>query len=204
MPDELMEVFIYLRPNWPKNDQTRADRSEELKHRFDQNLPAAVERTWELPPLILKKPFGDYVELLTEARELFISGYFYSCVAMCGIVGERLIKDALRASVVIQTADVPMRPTDKAFDQLERVEVSGIIQFLKEAKVLGNEAADAAKKLGELRNQYAHARGKNPSEDAINAIKLLHTLVDDTVSVLKDFEIKDGRFVQKSKPLGAG
>jgi hypothetical protein len=72
--------------------------------------------------------------------------------------------------------------------------------FLKNAELLSEDAAKAADKLGELRNAYAHARGKDPQKDAIGAIKWLHLLVEGTVSVLRDFEIRDGIFVRKASP----
>ena len=52
----------------------------------------------------------------------------------------------------------------------------------------------------QLRNAYAHARGKNPEDDAAKAITWLHAIVEDTVSVFKDFDVKDGAFVRKTKP----
>lgn len=88
---KLIDVFIDLEPNQPKNEQTRASFREILLDRFEQRLPQAVEHVWELPPIILKEPLKEYVTLLLEARELFVLGQFYACVAMCGIVGERLI-----------------------------------------------------------------------------------------------------------------
>jgi len=193
-----MNVFLDLLPYQPKNEQGRENFRQMLRQRFEERLPDAVERVWELPPIILKEPFEGYLKLLLEARELFVAGYFYSCVAMCGIVGERLVKDVLRASVLVDKNGQPMRPGDTAFDQLEHIEVSGIVRFLKEAGLLSNEAAKAADSLGQVRNRYAHARGKDPHADAIEAIKLLHTLVEGTVSVFKDFEIKDGAFVRKA------
>lgn len=195
---QTMDVYLDLLPNQPKNDQGRENFRQMLRQRFEERLPKAVERIWDLPPIILKEPTGDYVALLLEARELFVAGYFYSCVAMCGIVGERLVKDVLRASVLVQKDGRAERPKDAAFNQLEHVEVSGIARFLKEADLLSDEAAKAADKLGQLRNGYVHARGKASQKDAIDAIKLLHTLVEGTVSVFKDFEIKDGAFVPKA------
>jgi hypothetical protein len=116
---------------------------------------------------------------------------------MCGIVGERLVKDSLRASVLVENGGEVARPTDRAFDKFERVSVNDVAQFLAEAGVLGPDAAKAASDLLQLRNQYAHARGKNPDADAVKAITYLHSLVEGTVSVFKDFEIKDGVFVRK-------
>jgi hypothetical protein len=178
------EVFLDLLPNQPKDNETRELLCKEFSAEFGRRLPEAVERVWELPAMIVK-PCGEYLPLLLEARELFLSGCFYSCVAMCGIVGERLVKDVFRSSVLIWKNGKVEPSTDTAFDQFERVEVSAIVRFLKEADLLSAEAAKSAMDLGELRNQYAHARGKKPQEDALRAIKLLHVLVDDTVSVFK-------------------
>jgi hypothetical protein len=193
-----MEVFLDVLPNHPRNDQMRENFKQILREKFDNTLSEAVERIWELPPIILQKRSREYVGLLVEARDLFIAGYFYSCVAMCGIVGERLIKDAFRTSLLIGKAGSIVSPTDAALDQLERIDVSSIVRFLNEAELLGDEARKAAESLGQLRNQYAHARGKDPHADAVSAITKLHTLVEDTVSVFKDFEITDGGFARKA------
>jgi hypothetical protein len=188
---ELKEVYLDLTPNRPKTERTREDLGNELRQRFEERLPDAVERIWDLPPLVLQKPRGEYVALLVEARELYVEGHFYPCVAMCGIVGEWLVKDMLRASVVVYKAGNTICPTDEAFDQFEHVDASGIIRFLNKADLLGDGAQKAAQGLGELRNKYAHARGRDPRTDAIKALGLLHALVEGTVSVFKDFELTD-------------
>ena len=193
---QLMDVFLDQLPNQPKNHETREYFAELLRNRSESRVPNAVERMWELPSIVLKLS-GEHLSLLLEARELFLWGHFYSCVAMCGIVGERLVKDVMRASVLVEREGQAHRPKDVAFDQLERVEVSGIVRFLKDAELLSDEAAKASGKLGDLRNGYAHARGKDPEKDAIEAIKQLHTLVESTVSVFKDFEIRNGALVRK-------
>lgn len=204
--NKLINVFVDLLPNQPKNDATRAMFRQLLTQRFEEQLPEAVERIWELPTEILGEPFGDYLSLLLEARELFVMGHFYSCVTMCGIVGERLVKDVFRASILVEKDGKPQRPADVAFNQLERVEVSAIVRFLKKAELLSADGAKAAGKLGELRNTYAHARarGTKPQEDAGQAVKLLQTLVEGTVSMFKDFEIKHGVFVRKTASPGSG
>jgi len=125
-------------------------------------------------------------------------GYFYSCVAMCGIVGEKLVKDLMRGSILVSSEGGVSRPTEEAFDQLERIDASAIVRFLNKAQLLCDDAKKAAVDLAALRNQYAHARGKNPQADALESIKKLHTLLDGTVSVLKDYEIIEGKFVPRS------
>jgi hypothetical protein len=117
---------------------------------------------------------------------------------MCGIVGERLVKDVMRAAVRIEKDGAIEQPVEKAFDQLERVEVSSMVRFLKEAGLLSETASRAADELLQLRNAYAHARGKSPEDDAAKAVTWLHAVVEDTVSVFKQFEVKDGKFVKKT------
>lgn len=198
MSDESESIQVYLDalPNFPKNDDSRELFREVLRRELERRLDASVERFWDLPQLIVK-PEGAYLELLLESRHQYVSGRFYSCVAICGIVGERLAKDMFRSCVLIQKTDSPETPPDEALDQLERVELYGIVNFLKAAKILSKDAARAAKKLGELRNDYAHARGKDPQKDALTAIQLLHTLVEDTVSILKHYKFDAGRLVPR-------
>jgi hypothetical protein len=126
------------------------------------------------------------VALLLEARQVFILGYSYACVAMCGIAAERIVKDRLRASLRVEKDGKVQMPPDRALDQLEYVEIRGIACFLRESGSLSERAFGAADDLGRLRNKYAHARGKQPEADAVEAIKLLHVLVDETVHVSLD------------------
>jgi hypothetical protein len=194
----LATVYVDFLSNQPKTEQTRASFRQLLQDRFDLKLADAVERLWELPPILLQRPNDEYISLLVEARELFTMGYFYSCVAMCGIVGEKLIKDLLRGSTLVAIEGAANRPSQEAFDQFERVDVSAIVRFLNKAKLLSEDARQAAEGLVRLRNEYAHARGKNPQGDALEAIRKLHALLEGTVSVLKDYEIIDGKFVPRS------
>jgi len=200
MPDEpqLTTIFLDLLPNKPQNEETRQSFQQMLRLRLESKLPQAAERIWDLPPAMVKAQ-GEYLSLLIEARDLYILGHFYSCVAMCGIVGERLVKDALRTTVFVQRSGSLEKPSDVAFDQLERVEVNGLIRFLGRVGLISNGAVKAVNDLLELRNQYAHARGKNPQPDALQAIKLLDSLVAETVSVFNEFEIKDGSLVPRSQ-----
>lgn len=118
---------------------------------------------------------------------------------MCGIVGERLLRDLLRASVFVQKDSQITRPMDAAFDGLDYLGARNLVEFLGKCAVLEDDAQKAAWKLQALRNRYAHAKGEKPEADAINAIKLLHVIVEDTVSVFRKFEMKDGEFALKSK-----
>src|SRR5262245_13554111 len=96
---EQREVYVDLLMNQPKNEINRKNVANLFRQQFERGLEESVDRYWDLPQLILE-PKAEYLELLLEARDLYIGGRFYSCVAMCGIVNERLIKDTLRASVL--------------------------------------------------------------------------------------------------------
>jgi hypothetical protein len=173
-----MKIHFDPRSDYPKTVETKENFKTQLRQQFEEQLPEAVERIWELPSILETRQNEPYAALLKESRELFIAGYFYSCVAMCGIVGERFVKDLLRASVLINNRGDVNVPSEDAFNQLERVDMNGIIRFLGKAGVLTEITEKAAQRLGELRNTYAHARGESPKNDARKAIKSLHALID--------------------------
>jgi hypothetical protein len=194
---KLGQVYLDFTPNGPKDEIGRQNAVNRLTQDFERRLEGAVERQWNLPPIMVILQ-GEYLELLREARDLYIDGRFYSCVAMCGIVSERLIKDMLRASVLIVKDGKVERPESEAFNQLERVDISSLARFIQKTGLLSEEAYKAAKNLGELRNDYAHARGRQSQNDALKAIKYLHQVVEGTVSIFKDHEFKDGAWVRKT------
>jgi hypothetical protein len=192
----LREVYLDLLPNQPKDETGRQNAANRLTQEFERRLEAAIERSWHLPSIIVN-PEDEYLALLLEARDLYIDGRFYSCVAMCGIVSERIIKDLLRASIWIEKDGKAEKPGSEAFEELEHAEVYRLAKFFLKNGLLSKEAFRAAQELGQIRNKYAHARGGQPQDDALKAIKLLHQVVEGTVSIFKDHEIKDGKFVRK-------
>ena len=151
---------------------------------FSDRAKEFYSRSQQIPDLTVRR--GPYVRLLLEARQVFVFGYWNACVAMCGIASERIIKDLLRSSVKIEATGKIDTPSSVAFDQLERVDLSGLLRFLRECGRLSERGFKASNDLTVLRNAYAHARGKSPEADALQAIKLLHTIVEETVHVNLD------------------
>lgn len=169
-----------------------------FREEYELRLDESIQRIRVLPTLTVYHT--EATALLREARELYVRGHFYSCVAMCGIVGERIIKDVIRAVVMVRRGDEAKTPSESAFTQLERIDSRSLIQFLRQTGTFTDKVKKAAIDLGDLRNNYAHARGKNPEADALTAIKLLHEIVDSTIAMSYHYTIKDGYLVPKTTP----
>lgn len=194
--DQLIPLYVDFLPNHATNPMLADSLKDSYRKRLESDLDNIVTRQGQLSTLMVKP--GEYVQLLVESRTLFCFGYYYACVAMCGIVAERIIKNIMRNNVYTVDENVVSKPSDKAFDQLERVDIRSITNFLAEAKLIELDVKTAAINLSDLRNQYVHARGQNPEKDALKAITHLQKIVDETVSILKSHTISEGRLVAKT------
>ena len=191
-------IYCDFNPNHARDPFLVEGLKARLRAKCEAKSEQVVARLATLPELMVYSHFGEYIPLLKEAREIYSQGYFYSCVAMCGITAERMVKDILRGSVLVRSGTTEAtQPDTKAFDQFERIDVSGLARFLLEANIIEKAAWEALDALFQLRNKYAHARGKAAEADALKAINHLHTFVDLTTSVLKHNKIRDGRLVPK-------
>lgn len=169
-------------PQMAENERSHVANTFEKE--FKTKLPEMVSRYATLPILLVRR--GEYYTLLIEARNLYILGYFYSCVAMCGITAERIIKDIFTESLLFKTdKSQPQGLNKKAKNVLDYFNSKGICDFLISSGILAAELSETLKKLGALRNKYAHAGGKDPDNDARLAIEYLHKIVDGTVSLIK-------------------
>jgi len=183
-------------------NQTRHAEGRDARHRsilaeVESKIDSIIERETKLPALIIHD--GDYVELLKEARDLFRHAFFYSCVAMCGIVSERILKNILSQHIRIQINDKITHPNKNAMKRLERLTINQTIDFLSEKDCIDTDVKNSAHKLRQLRNRYAHAGGTDPEGDTLKAIQYLHKIVEGTVSLLKDHQILDGKLVSKNE-----
>ena len=162
---------------------------------FRNKIDSVIDRYASLPQVMVQH--GEYVKLLIEARQLFIFGYYYSCIAMCGIVVERIIKDALSLHIRISLNQKTFSPPRNALKKLEFISIRTIYKFLIEAGVIAKEVKKSLDKLIDLRNHYVHAKGEGHEKDARTAIELLHKIIEGTVSIFKDYEIQNGMLTMK-------
>lgn len=126
-----------------------------------------------LPPLLMEP--GAYCSLLREARDVFVDGYFYACVAMCGISFERFQRDKAAP-----------------FGAKDQHKMPKIRAILMQNKVLTPGSLALCEKMATLRNQYAHGHGQQFEADAVKALEWMHRLIEDETTLMRDYEIIGG------------
>ena len=149
---------------------------ESFAHHKDQRLA-------QLPPLLIE--VGPYCKLLREARDVFVDGHFYACVAMCGISFERFQRDKAKP--------YGAKPKDK-MDQ--------VIKMLEKNGGLSPETLTLCKSMADLRNKYAHGDGLNPKEDALRSLRWMHSFIDAETNLMRDYVIVDGMLSRKRATVG--
>lgn len=136
------------------------------------------ERLSQLPPLLIE--VGPYCELLREARDVFVDGHFYACVAMCGISFERFQRDKA-----------------KPYGATQKHQIWEVRSMLQKNRVLSAGTLTLCKSMADLRNEYAHGDGLNPKEDALKALAWMHSFIDNETNLMRDYVIVDGVLSRK-------
>ena len=136
------------------------------------------ERLSQLPPLLIE--VGPYCNLLKEARDVFVDGHFYACVAMCGISFERFQRDEA-----------------KPYGAMRKHNMLQVRRILQKNRVLSAGTLTLCKSMADLRNEYAHGDGLNPKEDALKALTWMHSFIDNETNLMRDYVIVDGVLSRK-------
>jgi len=136
------------------------------------------ERLSQLSPLLIE--VGPYCELLREARDVFVDGHFYACVAMCGISFERFQRDKT-----------------KPYGATRKHKIWEVRKMLQKKKVFSAGTLTLCKSMADLRNEYAHGHGLNPKEDALKALTWMHSFIDNETNLMRDYVIVDGVLSRK-------
>jgi hypothetical protein len=136
------------------------------------------ERLSQLPPLLIE--VGPYCKLLREARDVFVDGHFYACVAMCGISFERFQRDKA-----------------KPYGATRDNKIWQVRYMLEKNRVLKSGTLILCENMAKLRNDYAHGDGLNPKEDALKALTWMHSFIDNETNLMRDYVIVDGVLSRK-------
>lgn len=135
-------------------------------------------RLSQLPPLLIEA--GPYCYLLKEARDVFVDGHFYACVAMCGISFERFQRDKAK----------PHGATQKH-------KIWEVRKILRKDNVLKPKTLVLCEKMAALRNQYAHGHGLEPEKDALKTLTWLRCFISNETDLMRDYVIVDGMLHRK-------
>jgi hypothetical protein len=135
-------------------------------------------RLSQLPPLLIE--IGPYCNLLKEARDVFVDGHFYACVAMCGISFERFQRDKA-----------------KPYGATRKHKIWQVRKILCNKKVLQPKTLTLCEKMADLRNDYVHGHGLKPKKDALKALGWLHRFISNETDLMQDYVIVDGMLHRK-------
>lgn len=162
-------VYLDLRPNTVEHEKQGGNQSSETSLEKERQ-----ERLRQLEPLMIE--VGDYCNLLREARDVFVDGYSYSCVAMCGIAMERFQYDKAK----------PHGATRKH-------KMYEVRNLLEEKRILKATSLDLCQEMADLRNDYAHGYGANPPEDAIKALAMVQQFIKLETDVMRKYYVIGGK-----------
>jgi hypothetical protein len=136
------------------------------------------ERLSQLPPLLIED--GPYCKLIREARDVFVDGHFYACVAMCGISFERFQRDKA-----------------EPYGATRKHKMWQVRSMLKKNRVLSPGTLSLCKSMAGLRDEYAHGQGLNPREDALKSLAWMHSFIDNETNLMRDYVVVDGMLSRK-------
>src|SRR3972149_4635709 len=77
----------------------RKQLSKEFKKYFDAKLNEVVSRSISIENLNIIKNIA-FFDLVSEARSLYIEGFYYSTVALCGVIGENICRTIVESAEI--------------------------------------------------------------------------------------------------------
>jgi hypothetical protein len=175
-------IYVDFRPNatklnlkkeLPKGSQKQGAGLSTIMLGDNSLNHTAQKRLSQLQPLLIED--GDYCRLIREARDVFVDGHFYACVAMCGISFERFQRDKAGP-----------------YGAKQKNKMDRIRDILKENSVISPKTLPLCESMAELRNKYAHGRGLNPKEDALRSLEWMQSFIDNETNLIRDYVIVDG------------
>ncbi|MBL7148564.1 MAG: hypothetical protein ISS80_00650 [Candidatus Cloacimonetes bacterium] len=181
--DKSKKVYLDTIPNLLKESKNEKKISELLLTQFNDKIAEIIDRYKTLPAIVVD--LGVYTESLKEARQVYIEGYFYSCVAMCCVTAEKIAKNILIENLFLQKDDNFENTPEEAIKSFEKINLETIREILIKSNLISINLRKPYKKLAELRNRYMHRREITATKsDAISALNFLNLIIEETVSLI--------------------
>lgn len=134
-----------------RRKQYREDLKDKLKKQFNDKINDVVKRILRIQDLsvIKKLPCHD---LVYETKMLYIEGYFYATIALCGMVGENIARMILNDSEITINGSRIIRGKT-IFGRLDFVVINKI---LINVGLIQQDSYKKLEKIRKLRNKYVH------------------------------------------------
>lgn len=157
--------------------------SKKFKKYFDAKLNEVVSRSISVENLNVIKNIA-FFDLVSEARSLYIEGFYYSTVALCGVIGENICR------TVVESAEVTINQKKLENKKpLIKLDFSALNKILIGLNLISQNSYRNLEIIRKLRNEYVH--GKTLS-NITNAKKDAKKSINCIIAILKN-EFKPGR-----------
>ena len=142
--DKLERIYLDTIPNLLKDSKNEKMISDSLLANYDNKIAEIIDRYKNLPPIVVD--LGVYTESLKEARQVYIEGYFYSCIVMCCVTAEKIAKDILIQNLFIQKFDKFENVPEEAIKYFEKISLETIREILIKSNLISSNLRNPYKK----------------------------------------------------------
>jgi len=137
-------------------------------------------------------PLVEYsVQLVPEIYQLYVNGFFYSTVAVCGAAIERICFDIFRTH----------QKCESCSDIFQHLNFNHVVDILYKNKMIKQKTRKKLFQINYLRKKYVHFKESaklNPEKDAKRAMNLLLEIFTGELGPSKDalYSISKGQLVR--------
>ncbi len=142
-------VFIDSLPTMSKQlPRGKNDVKQYLLDRFNRKMPLMIKNYETLGPVLL--PAEGFLKYLLEARDLFVEGFDYGAVALCGMVAD---------SICVVITEQRVSGEDEKKRILDLGYQKRIKKLNKLGKFKGPRTAELLREIGEIRPEFGLVPG---------------------------------------------
>lgn len=149
-----------------------------------------VRRHLRLPAYMVHED-DEVLPLLLEARETYVDGHFFSCVAASATAADRICIGLLNRYGV--TTDQKRKILQYTFGEK--------LEPMKALKLISDKQLQSLQSLNKLRKKHLHpgrpVADRAANRDALKALTLLHEFLEGTLSVFRDYVIENGKLMPR-------
>jgi len=155
-----------------------------------QSVTNKVRRHLRLPAYIVHED-DEVLPLLLEARETYVDGHFFSCVAASATAADRICVGLLdRYGIDANNKREVLKCT---FGQK--------LEPMRTLRLISNQQLQALQSLNKLRKKHLHpgrpVADRAANRDALKALTLLHGFLEGTLSVFRDYVVENGKLMPR-------